>query len=406
MTATADELTLRALTDEDLTPLLELDGRAFLGGAPREFLDEFVVPHLELPRFTGVFDGDEIVGSAGIFSKNLTFPGERPSPVAAVTWVGVQPGYTGRGILRRLMTDQLHGLHRRGEEPVAILTASESSIYGRFGYGLAIREAELGIPSGLKFRPGTTFGPVRQQSRAKAWPQVQALHAARAQQRTGYLNRSEVSWNRLFADHEFVRDGWSTLEFALHADGYIAFRTKEGWDDRGPIGTLKVHEICALTAEANASLWNHVINYSLVREISYDRAGVDEPLQDQVVGPRSIRTKIFDKVWLRIVDLDRAIGLRSYSAPADVVVRVVDSFCPWNDGVWSLSLDTSGGRAVPSTEPAQLTLDVVDLGAAFLGGTRIARLAAAGRISGDPDAIAALDLALSTPTAPWCPEGF
>ena len=41
-----------------------------------------------------------------------------------------------RGILRRIMAYQLDDVARRGE-PVAILNASESSIYTRFGYGLA-----------------------------------------------------------------------------------------------------------------------------------------------------------------------------------------------------------------------------------------------------------------------------
>ena len=107
------------------------------------------------------------------------------------------------------------------------------------------------------------------------------------------------------------------------------------------------------------------------------------------------------------MDLDRAIGLRSYSAPFRAVVELTDALCPWNAGTWALDLTSSGGTADPAPRtPPQVRLDIVDLGAAFLGGTPLARLAAADRVAGDPAAVRALGEALATPLAPWCPEGF
>ena len=50
--------------------------------------------------------------------------------------VGVYPTHRRRGALRAMMDAQLRDVHERGE-PLAALWASEETIYGRFGYGLA-----------------------------------------------------------------------------------------------------------------------------------------------------------------------------------------------------------------------------------------------------------------------------
>ena len=115
------------------------------------------MPVLELDRFVGVRDpaaGNELVASGCIYSKRMTFPGGAARDVAGVSWIGVRPGWRRRGLLRGLMTAQLHGLHRTGGEPIAILTASEGSLYGRFGYGQAIPRSRFSIAHDAQFRAG------------------------------------------------------------------------------------------------------------------------------------------------------------------------------------------------------------------------------------------------------------
>jgi len=148
------------------------------------------------------------------------------------------------------------------------------------------------------------------------------------------------------------------------------------------------------------------MSMDLVRTVSYRAGWVDDPLRDLLQDPRRMQLTVADHVWLRIVDLDRAIGLRSYSAPFRATVEFTDALCPWNAGTWALDLSTSGGTVARSADAPQIRLDIVDLGAAFLGGTPVARLAAAGRVTGDPAAMREFGAALATPLAPWCPEGF
>ena len=116
-----------------------------------------IIPWLELDRFVGARDpaaGNELVAAGCIFSKQMTFPGGLVQPVAGVSWIGVRPGWRRRGLLRGLMTAQLHGLHDSGGEAVAILTASEAGLYGRFGYGQSINRQLFQVAHGAAFHAG------------------------------------------------------------------------------------------------------------------------------------------------------------------------------------------------------------------------------------------------------------
>ena len=90
------------------------------------------------------WDGPEMVGTSVAFSLQLTVPG---GTVAAggTTMVSVAPTHRRRGILRQMMAAHLRDVADRGE-PLSALWASESSIYGRFGYGLAAQGVDLRIP--------------------------------------------------------------------------------------------------------------------------------------------------------------------------------------------------------------------------------------------------------------------
>ncbi|MET3804265.1 putative acetyltransferase [Nakamurella sp. UYEF19] len=402
-------LVLRPLTMDDWPAAKALDGAAFSYHPENDFLDDLVLPTLEIGRFIGAFDpalGHLLVGIAAIQSRDLTFPGRGPSPVAAVTWVGVRPDQQRRGILRTLMTQQLHGLHRDRQEPVAILTASEAGIYGRFGYGSATQTTRLTVSTPAVVRTGTRLEPVRQLDLDEALPIMKVLHSRVRAEIPGFLDRSEAVWSLLFSEHPAGRGGKDPRRFAVHHDGYVAYRTTSSWTDRGPDGTLTISELCATTPVARASLWSHVLNYPLVRKVEYPKAWVDEPLPELLENPRAVESSLGDHVWVRLVDLPRSLALRTYSAKADVTVRVVDDFCPWNDGTWRLALTADGGRATPTAEAPEVTLGIADLGATFLGGTRLPRLALAGRVTGSARGIDALDAALAVTLAPLCPEGF
>src|SRR5689334_20136010 len=123
---------------------------------------------MPLDRVLAAFDGGRAVGCAASWPLRMTIPGGE-LPAAGVTWVAVLPSHRRRGLLREFMRRQLDDLHARGE-PLAVLTASEAAIYGRFGYGIAIPWHSLDATcAGFAFRddPGPR-GTVRIVTREEA----------------------------------------------------------------------------------------------------------------------------------------------------------------------------------------------------------------------------------------------
>ena len=308
---------VRPLTDADWPAAKAVDGLAFGYQPDDDFLDTVALPTYDIGRFTGVFDpelGGRLVGIGGIQSRDLTLPGRGPTPVAAVTWVAVRPDQQRRGILREVMTHQLHGL-RGGGEPIAILTASEGGIYGRFGYGLAEARVRLSISAPAAFRPGVAVERMREVDRDEAITAMKPLYRETQPTRTGFLSRSDLDWAGRFSEHPKAIQGRSPLRFAIHANGYAAYRITENWNERGPDHTLEVDEICASTPLAWSSIWNFLLHYPMVRTVKYRMAWVDDPLQDLLADPRALAMEHTDHVWVRLVDLPSAVPLRTYSAP-------------------------------------------------------------------------------------------
>ena len=129
---------------------------------------------------------------------------------------------------------------------------------------------------------------------------------------------------------------------------------------------------------------------------------LDDPLVQWLPSPRALGgSGPSDNLWLRIVDLPTAVAERGHAADLDVGVEIGDAILPEQAGRWRWTAARDGVGALERTDAAaDVTLDIGDLGAVWLGGQTIAARAAAGYVTGDPAAGAALDAALRTPTGP------
>ena len=137
----------------------------------------------------------------------------------------------------------------------------------------------------------------------------------------------------------------------------------------------------------------------------------DDPIQYMLVDPRRARTKVSDGLWVRIIDLPTALQRRRYACAVDVVIEVTDALLPANEGRWRLQAGGPGEGGKPACErttaPADVVLPVSALGAAYLGGTRLGGLTAAGQITEQrPEAVADLSTAMWWDPAPWSPISF
>ena len=168
-----------------------------------------------------------------------------------------------------------------------------------------------------------------------------------------------------------------------------------------------MRELVALTPEAGAALWGYVLGLDLVRTLNYHLAPSDDPLPHMLTNAQAVVARLGEALWVRIVDLPRALTERTYADPFEVVLEVADEICPWNAGRWALRWDGSAATCERSSAPAGLELTAVELGAVHLGGTTLHELALAGRVRElRPGALAPVSRAFRGDAAPWCPEVF
>jgi predicted acetyltransferase len=358
--------------------------------------------------------GDELIGATWIQSLRLAVPGH-VRPVAGVTGVAVSPTHRRQGVLSALMTRQLTDIHERGDEALAALWASEPGIYGRFGYGLAAPVASFRAERAhLRFT-----GPEPRDIRLRLTdePDVERLSAAQeAASRPGRIRRDKARWvARLTDSPERRRDAGELRTVVAEAagetsgpcEGYALYRTEPRHGDAGADGIVHVRELVAATVRARRALWRYLASIDLMAWVDAEGLAVDDPLFHMVVDPRRLSFRIRDGLFIRIVDLPRALAERSYRGPAAATVELVDEVCRWNAGRWRIDVSPDGASCERTNAPADLTMSAAELGAAYLGGPSPRTLALAGRIDEHrPGVLGPLSDALVGEIAPHCYETF
>jgi predicted acetyltransferase len=375
---------------------------------------------VEADRFLGAFESpqsDTPVGAAAALSVKLTVPGGEV-PAAAVTAVGVRPDHRRQGALSALMRRQLDDV-RAGDEPVAILWASEGAIYQRFGYGLATLDGSFEVTvARTAFRPAAEpEGRVRMVSEEESRALVPAIYEAMRKSTPGAISRSQDWWTvGVLADPEYSRDGMSEKYRVVYeveglAEGYAIYRLKPDWDDAGPKGELVVREAVTTTPRALRAIWRYLFDVDLVRTVKAPHMAVPNPLQHVLAEPRALGLKVADGLWARLVDLPAALSARRYATHDALVLEVSDTYCPWNAGRWRLRTegphDPAPAIVEATSDVPDLALDTTDLAAAYLGGKRLLDLASAGRVTElTPGALARAEALFSADREPWCMSMF
>lgn len=360
----------------------------------------------------GFFD-DAIVATSGLLTSRLTVPGGAIIPMAGVTAVGVRAVHRRRGLLDRMMRGQLEAIRERGDEAVSALWASEPSIYGRWGYGQSTRLARLTVRSPeAHLRGAAPSARPRAGTPQELLPDLRTVYDRILPTRPGLLGRRDLAWDELLSDFEHNRDGAGRLR-AVVADGpdgpagYALFAIRKRRSDGRPDDVVELHELLAATPDASAVLWEHLLRLSLTRSVRWDAAADDEPLVHMLVDPGAVTMQLSDGLYVRLVDLPRALAARAYATPIDVVLAVEDPVCPWNCGRWRLAGDGGGATCDATDGPPDLALAATELGAAFLGGPTLEALAAAGHVQEHtPGAVSAASRAFKGAREPWCPEMF
>lgn len=431
--ARVSELDFRRPTSDEIADILRIPLRSYgADGSDAEVADE-LLPN-EIDRSIGAFDGDRCVAGAGAFSFSTTLPGGAVVPAAGVTMVGLEPTHRRRGILTELLR-RLHGDARERGEPVALLTASETTIYRRFGYGITADVAHLTIRAdAVRFDPPLadpgSFRPVDPQADTSV---LEAVHELVRPIRTGWLTVTAGMWARYRTPTDHHRPGRTPLRGVVHVDasgepdGYALWRIGvHDRTDRLASNTVYLEHLTATSPEVEAALWGFVASIDLVTTVEFECGPADPWIRWRLAEPRQLRTEaLADMVWGRLLDVPAVLSARTYGAAGELTLAVTDRFHPELGGRFRLSCTARGApgrceRIADGSEvaadhrpdstgggaDADLTLDTADAASITLGGVAPSQLAAAGRVRGSAAAVDLADALFALPGRPWWPIEF
>jgi predicted acetyltransferase len=364
---------------------------------------------LKVERMHAAWEGDRIVGGAGVFDFELSVPGGASVPSSGVTVVGVYPTHRRRGVLTQLMRAQLADCRERGEV-AAWLWASEGTIYPRFGYGLASRLASITLARertafAQPFEPQGTFRLVELEEAAKHFP---ALYEQARTQRPGMFSRSQAWWEtrRLFDDPAQRRGRGPLNRVLLELDGkpagYALYHVTQDWARGSSEGTVTIREAIAPSPEGTRELWRWLLDFDWTSQFAADLP-LDHELFLLLAEPRRMAGTITDGVWVRLLDIEHALSARAYNGDGEVVLEVTDRFIPELAGRYRV---TAGGTGRTEADP-DILLDMTGLGSVYLGEFTFADLVRSSRAEElTKEGLTRADALFATDTAPWCVEIF
>ena len=394
---------VRAITEDELPAMLEVDLRGF-GARPRtpERPDSWI--RAELDRTRCAFENGEMLGCTRAYSFELTMPGGALVPTAAVSSVAVQPTYRRRGVLTT-MIEALHDDARERGEIAAALTASETKIYGRFGYGPATWRLGCTVDrvNGRFARPVADPGRLRMVARGEADVIYQRVYDECRRQSAGAVSRPEFWWPEVF----WITEPGHALFDVVHEDehgrydGYVSYEIKGEWHGGVADRQLVVWDLQATNANTRAALWEFLFGVDLIVSVSATNLPPDEPLRFLLADIRAMRTDyLIDSVWVLPIDAAALVASRTYSAAGKLVIEIVDPDGSRSQIALDGGPDGASGVEQPNAAP-DLSCSRATLGALSLGGTSWTTFAGAGAVDEhSPGAIALADAMFATAPAP------
>ena len=393
---------MRPITGDEFVKWTRAEARAH--GNRLDDDPEILRPHFDLERSIGVFEGTDIVGGAHSHVIEMSIPGGSAT-IAGVANIAVQPTHTRQGIMTRMMHHQIHDIHERGE-PLAALFATESIIYGRFGYGIGSLYERWTIDRSHnryshRFENQGRVSFIDPADIAKDLPKIFRRATVG---RPGVFQRPIHQWVRDSQATEHTQGGQGGLFYITYEedgriDGYAVYRI---------IGTnLCVNELMAVTSKANTALWRFCFDVDRMSTTEALRRPVDDPLPWILADPRRLQRSTRDGVWVRIIDVQSALNLRQYMHSDRLVIEVTDELCPWNSGRFELEGSSNGGECRTSQSQPDLSINVSNLASAYMGAISFSTLAMAGLVDEKtPGALIKADHMFSVQYPPWTPCNF
>ncbi|HLL37551.1 MAG TPA: GNAT family N-acetyltransferase [Streptomyces sp.] len=414
-----DDLDVRLITEDEIPDWLRAVAVGFLRS--ETITEEEIAARASgilTDRTVGAFDGGRCVATLRSFPQELTAVGGAVVAANAVTNVTVSATHRRRGLLTRMMGRDLAAAKERGDV-VATLIAAEYPIYGRYGFGPATTTAEwtVDVPrAGLdpRWAGPADGGRIDLADGAEVRKLGPELYERVRRAQHGAVNRDERWWQINTGALRVLPD-WKDPFYAVYrspageVEGMAAYTVDDRWGDaKQPGNTATVKWLVAAEPRAERALWRQLCSIDWVTRVKSGWRAPDDLLPLCLPDPRAARiTTQADWMWVRILDVVRALEARSYQGAGELVLEVVDPG-GFTGGRYLLQAGEDGrGVCAATSREADLTLDVSGLGALWLGDESAVRLAAAGRVRETrAGAARRADALLRTSRRPWCPDSF
>ncbi|MFE2263334.1 GNAT family N-acetyltransferase [Streptomyces griseosporeus] len=411
----------------DVRPIEEAEFAEWLRALNTGFLREPVVsaevvearrPQFVPGRLLGAFDNGRCVATYRSFAQEVTAVGGTAVAADAVSNVTVTATHRRRGLLSRMMGADLAAAKERGDV-VSTLIAAEYGIYGRFGFGPATTMTEWAIDV-----PRAGFGPRRSavpddggridlvdaEEVRKLGPE---LHDRVRRAQPGAVSRGELWWQVNTGAVPFYSK-WTEPFYAVYrsaageVEGMVSYECDDKWGDaKQPLNTADVNWLIAATPGAERALWHYLCSIDWVQTVKSGWRSPDDVLPLLLPDPRAARiTTQADWLWVRLLDVVRAMEARSYATAGELVLEVVDA-AGFAGGRYLLDATPDGATCTPTTRTADLTLEIGELARLWLGDESAERLVTLGRVREERAGAARVaDALLRTSRRPWCPDMF
>jgi len=403
---------IRSITEDEVTDFRRVLTTTFGGDISEEEEEEKrrqFLEQIELGRTYAPFDGADMVGTAVALPFDISLPGGTKAAMGGLTMVTVRPTHRRRGLLRRLIKAHFDDCKEHGEA-LSGLWASESSIYGRFGYGDAAPVADVTINGPAVGVPAAP-DEVRFVDLEAARQILPSLYSRVYLSRPGQLARTDQWWEyRHFDDPERWRRGASARRYLVaYRDGapvgYTSFRQKEKWENFIASGTVTAGEVIGVDSAARLSLWSVLCSVDLFPNVSANNLPPDFDLQWQVENPRLIKRTVADGHYVRLLNVPAAFEARGYTVADSIVLEVIDPM-GLAGGTFHLEVSDSGAACTVTDAAPDVTLDIRTLSSLYLGAAGAGPLGRVGRIEGDSEAVLRLGALLRSEMAPVCREVY
>ncbi|TNE57670.1 MAG: GNAT family N-acetyltransferase [Alphaproteobacteria bacterium] len=395
-------------TDEEFMDVSTLLKLAFAGSdEPRDMRDI----GLKTEQFFCAYDGEHLASTAGAFDFDLTLNGQT-AKADGVTIVCTDPAYRRKGLVRHTMTQILEAAHERGV-PIAILWASMGAIYQRFGYGLATNWNAYAIaPKDIIFRDKVpASGCIRRvKDRDEALSLAKPLYEKSIEHSTLSIKRDDGRWNWLLPiDEKKARNFAAWFDASGTPGGYLIYELEGKMDDDGMYQIISVVDFIWSDMASCRGLWQYLADHDLGRTVKMNFRPDDDPVITLLLEPRALKHRVADGIWLRVVDVDRALEARGYDIDGSLTLTIdKDELCPWNEGTWAMTVKDGAAKVEKvALQKGDMTITPQALATLLSGYRSASQLCASEQITGaDVAKLRELDLLFSTRFRPNCTNMF